>query len=202
MDWVVAMQEELNNFKRNEMWSLVEKPKQNVVGIKWVFRNKKDEHGVVTRNKPRLVAKGYSQVKGLDIDKTFALIARLESIRMLLAYATHHGFKLYQVDVKSAFLNGPIKEEVYVKQTPGFESEGYPNHVYKLHKALYVLSKHQEHGMNALRTFLLKMVLGLVRPTLLYSLKKWIKICLYAKSVLMILYLVLLANPFVMSLAK
>jgi hypothetical protein len=92
---VVAMQEEFNNFKRNEVWSLVERPKQNVVGTKWVFRNKQDEHGVVIRNKARLIAKGYSQVKGLDFNETFALIARLESIHMLLTYATHHGFKLY-----------------------------------------------------------------------------------------------------------
>jgi hypothetical protein len=89
------MQEELNNFKRNEVWSLVERPKQNVVGTKWVFRNKQDEHGVVTRNQAQLVAKGYSQVEGLDFDETFAPVVRLESIRMLLAYATHHGFKLY-----------------------------------------------------------------------------------------------------------
>jgi hypothetical protein len=102
---------------------LVEKLKQNVVGIKWVFRNKQDEHGVITRNKARLVAKGYSQVKGLDFDKTFAPIARLESIHILLAYATHHDFKLYLMDVKSAFLNGPIKEEVYVEQHPGFEDK-------------------------------------------------------------------------------
>jgi hypothetical protein len=99
------MQEELNNFKRNELWSLVERPKQNVVRTKWVFRNKQDEHGVVTRNKARLIAKGYSQVKGLDFDETFAPVARFESIHMLLAYATHHGFKLYQMDVKSVFLN-------------------------------------------------------------------------------------------------
>jgi hypothetical protein len=92
-DWVVAMQEELNNFKRNEVWSLVERPKQNVVGTKWVFRNKQDEHGVVTRNKARLVAKGYSQVEGLDFDETFAPVARLESIHILLAYTIHHGFK-------------------------------------------------------------------------------------------------------------
>jgi hypothetical protein len=87
------------------------------------------------------VAKGYSQVKGLDFDKTFAPVARLESIRILLAYATHHGFKLYQMNVKSAFLNGSIKEEVYVEQPLGFEDEEYPNHVYKLHKALYGLKQ-------------------------------------------------------------
>jgi hypothetical protein len=92
---------------------------------------------VVTRNKVRLVAKGYSQVEGLDFDETYAPIARLESIRILLAYATYHGFKLYQMDVKSAFLNGPIKEEVYVEQPPGFEDSEYPKHVYMLSKALY-----------------------------------------------------------------
>jgi hypothetical protein len=135
-DWVVVMQEELNNFMRNEVWSLVERPKQNIVGTKWVFRNKQDEHRVVIRNKERFVAKGYSQVEGLDFGETFAPVARLESIHILLAYATHHDFKLYQMDVKSAFLNRPIKEEVYVKQPSSFEDEEYPNHVYKLHKAL------------------------------------------------------------------
>ena len=93
-DWVLAMQEELNNFKRNEVWSLVPRPKQNVVGTKWVFRNKQDEHGVVIRNKARLVAKGYAQVTGLDFEETFAPVARLESIRILLAYAAHHSFRL------------------------------------------------------------------------------------------------------------
>jgi hypothetical protein len=103
----MAMQEELNNIKHNEVWSLVERSKQIVVGTKWVFRNKQDEHGIVTRNKARLVTKGYSQVEGLDFDETFSPIARLESIRILLANATHHGFKLYLMDVKSSFLNGP-----------------------------------------------------------------------------------------------
>jgi hypothetical protein len=106
-----------------------------------VFCNKQDEHRVVTKNKARLIAKGYSQVEGLDFDETFAPVARLESIRMLLAYATHHGFKLYQMDVKNIFLNGLLKEEVYVEQPPSFESEEYPNHVYKLHKALYRLKQ-------------------------------------------------------------
>jgi hypothetical protein len=122
-DWVLAMQEEVNNFKKNEIWSLVPHPKQNVVGTKWVFRNKQDEHGVVTRNKTRLVAKGYAQVAGLDFGETFALVARLESIRILLAYAAHHSFRLFRMDVKSAFLNGPIKEEVYVEQPSGFEDD-------------------------------------------------------------------------------
>jgi hypothetical protein len=103
-DWVLAMQEELNNFKRNKVWSLVSRPKQNVVGTKWVFRNKQDEYGVVTRNMARLVTKGYSQVTGLDFEESFAPVARLVSIRILLAYAAHHSFKLYQMDVKSAFL--------------------------------------------------------------------------------------------------
>jgi hypothetical protein len=90
--------------------------KQNVVGTKWEFCNKQDEHGVVTRNKARLTAKGYSQVTGLDFEETFAPVARLELIHILLAYAALHSFKLFQMDVKSAFLNRPIKEEVYVDQ--------------------------------------------------------------------------------------
>jgi hypothetical protein len=91
----------------------------------------------VTRNKARLVAKGYAQVAGLDFEETFAPIARLESICILLAYVAHLSFKLFQMDVKSAFLNGPIKEDVYMEQPPGFEDDRYPNYVYKLSKALY-----------------------------------------------------------------
>jgi hypothetical protein len=167
-DWVVAMQEELNNFTRNEVWHLVPRPNQNVVGTKWVFCNKQDEHGVVTRNKARLVAKGYSQVEGLDFDETYAPVARLESIRILLAYATYHGFKFYQMDVKSAFLNGPIKEEVYVEQPPGFEDSEYPNHVYKLSKALYGLKQAPRAWYECLRDFLITsgFKVGKADPTL------------------------------------
>ena len=107
--WVIAMQEELNNFTRNEVWSLGERPKQNVIGTKWVFRNKQDENGVVTRNKARLVAQGFTQIEGLDFGETYAPMARLESIRILIAFTIHHNFKLYQMDVKNAFLNGPIQ---------------------------------------------------------------------------------------------
>jgi hypothetical protein len=149
------MQEELNNFTRNEVWHLVPRPNQNVVGTKWVFRNKQDEHGVVTWNKARLVAKGYSQVEGLDFGETYAPVARLESIRILLVYATYHGFKLYQMDVKSAFLNGPIKEEVYVDKPPGFEDSEYPNHVYKLSKALYRLKPAPRAWYECLRDFII-----------------------------------------------
>jgi hypothetical protein len=154
-DWVLAMQEELNNFTRNEVWHLVPCPNQNVVGTKWIFRNKQDEHGVVTRNKARLVAKGYSQVECLDFDETYAPVARLESFRILLAYATYHGFKLYQMDMKSAFLNGPIKEEVYVEQPLGFEDSEYPNHVYKLSKALYRLKQATGAWYECLQDFLI-----------------------------------------------
>jgi hypothetical protein len=149
------MQEELNNFMRNEVWHLVPRSNQNVGGTKWVFCNKQDEHGVVRRNKARLVAKGYSQVEGLDFGETYAPVARLESIRILLAYATYHGFKLYQMDVKSAFLNGPIKEEVYVEQPPNFEDSEDPNHVYKLFKALYGLKQAPRAWYECLRDFLI-----------------------------------------------
>jgi hypothetical protein len=110
---------------------------------------------VVTRNKARLVAKGYSQVKGLDFDETYAPVARLESIRILLAYATYHGFKLYQMDVKSAVLNGPIKEEVYVEQPPDFEDSEYPSHVYRLSKVLYGLKQVPRAWYECLRDFLI-----------------------------------------------
>jgi hypothetical protein len=99
--------------------------------------------------------KGYSKVKGLDFDKTFAPVARVESICILLAHATHHDFKLYQIDVKSAFLNGPIKKEVYVEEPPSFKSEEYSNHVYKLHKALYGLKKAPRTWYECLRDFLI-----------------------------------------------
>jgi hypothetical protein len=132
------------------------------------IRNKQDEHGVVTRNKARLVAKGYSQVEGLDFGETYAPVARLESIRILLDYATYHGFKLYQMDVKSVFLNGPIKEEVYVEQPPGFEDSEYPNHVYKLSKALYGLKQAPRAWYECLRDFLITngFKVGKADPTL------------------------------------
>jgi hypothetical protein len=114
--WVNAMHEELENFERNKVWSLVEPPRDaNVIGTKWVFKNKQGEDGEVARNKARLVAQGFSQVEGLDIGEIFAPAAHLEAIRVLLAFAASKGFKLCQMDVKSAFLNGVIQEEVFVR---------------------------------------------------------------------------------------
>jgi hypothetical protein len=121
-----------------------------------VFRNKQDDQGVVVRNKARLVTKGFSQVEGLDFGETFAPVARLEAICILLAYASHHEMKLYQMDVKSAFLNGFINELVYVDQPPGFEDPRYPNHVYRLSKALYGLKQAPRAWYERIRDFLIE----------------------------------------------
>ena len=115
-----------------------------------------DENGIITRNKARLVAQGYNQQEGIDYEETFAPVARLEAIRMLLAYACHKNFKLYQMDVKSAFLNGIINEEVYVEQPPSFESFKFPNHVFKLKKALYGLKQAPRAWYARLKKFLLE----------------------------------------------
>ena len=134
------MQEELNQFKRINVWILVERPyDNNMIGTKWIFKNKFNEHGVVLRNKARLVAQGYTQEEGIDYDETFTPVVRLEAIRILLAFACYINFKLYQMDVKSIFLNGTIKEKVHVEQAPSFEDHQFPNHVYKLNKALHGL---------------------------------------------------------------
>ncbi|GJY17821.1 copia protein [Tanacetum coccineum] len=112
-----------------------------IIGTKWVFRNKLDENGIVSQNKARLVAQGYNQQEGIDYDETYTPVARLESIRILLPYAYALDFKLFQMDVKSAFLNGFINEEVYVAQPSGFIDFEKPDHVYKLKKALYDLKQ-------------------------------------------------------------
>nr|GFA93448.1 copia protein [Tanacetum cinerariifolium] len=112
-----------------------------VIKTKWIFKNKKDESSLVIRNKARLVAVGYSQQEGIDYNETFAPVARIEAIRLFLVYAAHKDFTVFQMDVKTAFLNGILKEEVYVGQPPGFVSKQYPDHVYALDKALYLLKQ-------------------------------------------------------------
>ncbi|GJU93015.1 retrovirus-related pol polyprotein from transposon TNT 1-94 [Tanacetum coccineum] len=139
-----------------------------IIGTKWVFRNKLDENGIVSRNKARLVAQGYNQQEGIDYDETYAPVARLESIRILLAYACALDFKLFQMDVKSAFLNGFINEEVYVAQPPGFIDFEKPDHVYKLKKALYGLKQAPKAWYDRLKAFLIKheYKMGMVDNTL------------------------------------
>ncbi|KAK2354920.1 putative mitochondrial protein [Trifolium repens] len=155
--WIVAMQDELNQFQRNDVWDLVPRPThKNIIGTKWVFRNKLNEQGEVVRNKARLVAQGYSQQEGIDFTETFAPVARLEAIRLLLSYAVNNGITLYQMDVKSAFLNGVISEEVYVKQPPGFEDLKNPDYVYKLKKSLYGLKQAPRAWYERLSNFLLE----------------------------------------------
>ncbi|GJY58006.1 putative ribonuclease H-like domain-containing protein [Tanacetum coccineum] len=138
--WVDAMQEELLQFKIQKVWILVDLPYgKKAIGTKWDYRNKKDERGVVVRNKARLVAQGHRQEEGIDYDEVFAPVARIEAIRIFLAFASYMGFIVYQMDVKSAFLYGKIDEEVYVSQLPGFIDPKYPQKVYKVVKALYDL---------------------------------------------------------------
>ncbi|GJW76472.1 putative ribonuclease H-like domain-containing protein [Tanacetum coccineum] len=138
--WIKAMQDELLQFKLQKVWTLVDLPYgKRAIGTKWVYRNKKDERGIVIRNKARLVAQGYTQEEGIDYDEVFALVARIEAIRLFLAYASFKDFVVYQMDVKSAFLYGKIEEEVYVCQPLGFEDPEFPDRVYKVEKALYGL---------------------------------------------------------------
>ncbi|KAJ0817154.1 putative RNA-directed DNA polymerase [Helianthus annuus] len=155
--WVEAMQEELAQFAKLKVWELVDLPKgEREIGTKWVFRCKKDERGIVTRNKARLVVKGFNQQEGIDYNEVFALVARLEAIRLFLAFASFKGFKVYQLDVKSAFLYGKVQELVYVSQPEGFVDPDYPDRVYKLDKALYGLHQPPRAWYETLSTHLLK----------------------------------------------
>ncbi|GJV86807.1 retrovirus-related pol polyprotein from transposon TNT 1-94 [Tanacetum coccineum] len=155
--WVEAMQEELLQFKLQDVWVLCDLPDgKRVIGTKWVFRNKRDERGTIIKNKARLVAQGYRQEEGVDYDEVFAPVARIEAIRLFLAFASFMGFTVYQMDVKSAFLYGNITEEVYVKQPPGFEDPSHPNKVYRVVKALYGLHQAPRAWYERLSTFLLK----------------------------------------------
>ncbi|GJV90340.1 retrovirus-related pol polyprotein from transposon TNT 1-94 [Tanacetum coccineum] len=139
---VSAMQEELDQFARLKVWRLVHRLKGNtIINTKWIFKNKKDENSLVIRNKARLIAQGYCQQEGIDYDETFAHVARIKAIHLFLAYAAHKDFTVFQMDVKTAFLNEILKEEMYVGQPIRFVSKQYPNHVYALDKALYGLKQ-------------------------------------------------------------
>nr|GEZ94284.1 retrovirus-related Pol polyprotein from transposon TNT 1-94 [Tanacetum cinerariifolium] len=148
--------EELNEFERLEVWELVPCPdKVMVITLKWIYKVKLDKLGGILKNKARLVTRGYRQKEGVDFEESFALVARLEAIRIFLAYAAHKNMVVYQMDVKTAFLNGNLREEVYVSQPKGFVDPDNPNHVYKLKKALYGLKQASRAWYDMLSSFLL-----------------------------------------------
>ncbi|GKC10637.1 retrovirus-related pol polyprotein from transposon TNT 1-94, partial [Tanacetum coccineum] len=164
-----SMQEELNEFERLEVRELVPCPdKVMVITLKWIYNVKLDELGGILKNKARLVARGYRQEEGIDFDESFAPVARLDAIRIFLAYAAHINMFVYQMDVKTAFLNGILREEVYVSQPDGFVDQDDPNHVYKLKKALYGLKQALRALYDLLSKFLLSQEFskGTVDPTL------------------------------------
>ncbi|GKA47915.1 putative ribonuclease H-like domain-containing protein [Tanacetum coccineum] len=155
--WVDAMQEEMQQFKFQNAWVLVDLPEAKyAIGTMWILKNKRDARGIVVRNKARLVAQGHRQEEGIDYDEVFAPVARIEAIRLFLAFASYLGFMVYQMDVKSAFLYGRIDEEVYVTQPKGFVDPQHPKKVYKVVKALYGLHQAPRAWYATLSTFLLK----------------------------------------------
>ncbi|GJW65591.1 retrovirus-related pol polyprotein from transposon TNT 1-94 [Tanacetum coccineum] len=167
--WIEAMQEELHQFDRLQVWELVDKPfGKNVIKLKWLWKNKKDEDQTVIRNKARLVAKGYAQEEGIDFKESFAPVARLEAVRIFVAYVAHKSFPIYQMDVKTEFLNGPLKEEVYVAQPDGFVDPDHPDKVYRLRKALYGLKQAPRAWYDELSKFLISkgFTKGIIDPTL------------------------------------
>nr|GEW90434.1 copia protein [Tanacetum cinerariifolium] len=151
------MQEELLQFKRLDVWVLVPALDNfSPLTLKWLFKNKHDEEQTVIRNKSRLVVRGYRQEEGIDFEESFALVARMEAIKIFLAYAAHKSFTVFQMDVKTAFLHGSLKEDVYVCQPEGFIDADHPSHVYKLKKALYGLKQAPRAWYDKLSTFLLQ----------------------------------------------
>ena len=136
------MEEEINAIEKNDTWELSTLPKgHEAIGVKWVYKEKKNANGDVVRNKARLVAEGYKQKYGVDYEEVFALVTRMETIHLLISLAAQMKWKIYQLDVKSAFLNGYLKEEVYVEQPIGFVVKGHEDKVLRLKKVLYGLKQ-------------------------------------------------------------
>ncbi|GJY82682.1 retrovirus-related pol polyprotein from transposon TNT 1-94 [Tanacetum coccineum] len=167
--WIEAMQEELNEFERLKVWELVPRPdKVMVITLKWIYKVKLDEVGGILKNKAWLVARSYRQDEGIDFEESFAPVARLEAIRIFLAFAAHMNMVVYQMDVKTAFLNGNLRKKVYVSQPNGFVDPDNPNNVYKLKKALYGLKQAPRAWYDMLSLFLISQDFskGSVDPTL------------------------------------
>ncbi|GJU46315.1 putative ribonuclease H-like domain-containing protein [Tanacetum coccineum] len=167
--WFQAMQDEIHEFDRLEVWELVPRPVYvMVIALKWIYKVKLDEYGDVLKNKARLVAKGYRQEEGIDFEESFAPVARIEAIRIFIANAATKNMIIYQMDVKTAFLNGDLQEEVFVSQPEGFEDPDNPTHVYRLKKALYGLKQAPRAWYDTLSKFLManNFFKGAVDPTL------------------------------------
>ncbi|GJR35355.1 retrovirus-related pol polyprotein from transposon TNT 1-94 [Tanacetum coccineum] len=167
--WFQAMQDEIHEFDRLQVWELVPQPDcVMIIALKWIYKVKLDEYGDVLKNKARLVAKGYRQEEGIDFEESFAPVARIEAIRIFIANAASKNMTIYQMDVKTTFLNGELKEEVYVSQPEGFVDPDHPTHVYRLKKALYGLKQAPRAWYDTLSRFLLdnKFSKGAVDPTL------------------------------------
>ncbi|GJR27303.1 putative ribonuclease H-like domain-containing protein [Tanacetum coccineum] len=187
--WIESMQEELHQFDQLDVWELVDIPLcKNVINLKWLWKNKRDEENTVIHNKSRLVAKGYAQKEGIDFEESFAPVARLEAVRLFIAYAAHKSFTVYQMivhcvccitisftvyqmDVKTTFLYGPLKEEVYVNQPDGFVDPYHPDKVYRLKKALYGLKQAPRAWYDELSNFLVSKGFskGSIDPTLKFD---------------------------------
>eukprot|EP00253_Pinus_taeda_P029848 PITA_29848 len=154
--WIEAMDEEMNSIERSKTWDLVELPKgKEVIGVKWVYKTKSNAEGKIERHKARMVVKGYKQQYGRDYEETFAPVARMETMRAVLSIAAKNKWKVYQMDVKSAFLNGVLKEEVYVEQPLGYEKKGEEHKVCKLKKALYGLKQAPRAWYSRIDSYLL-----------------------------------------------
>ncbi|GKB11178.1 retrovirus-related pol polyprotein from transposon TNT 1-94 [Tanacetum coccineum] len=167
--WIDAMQEEIHEFQRLEVWELVPYPdKVLLIKLKWIYKVKTDEFGGVLKNKARLVDQGFRQEEGINFEESFAPAARIEAIRIFIANVTHNNMMIYQIDVKTTFLNGELKEEVYVSQPEGFVDQDNPLHVYKLKKALYGLKQAPCAWYGMLSSFLIsqRFSKGEVDPTL------------------------------------
>ncbi|GJV06052.1 retrovirus-related pol polyprotein from transposon TNT 1-94 [Tanacetum coccineum] len=155
--YIESMQDELHQFERLDVWELVSRPDgKNIIVVKWIWKNKSDAENIVIRNKTRLVVKGYKQEEDIDFEESFAPVACLEAVRMFVAFVAHKNITIFQMDVKTAFLNGPLKEEVYVSQPDGFVNPDFPDHVYRLKKALYGLKQAPRAWYDKLSSFLIE----------------------------------------------
>nr|GEU59640.1 retrovirus-related Pol polyprotein from transposon TNT 1-94 [Tanacetum cinerariifolium] len=167
--WIEAMQEEIHEFERLQVWELVPCPDFVMLNkLKWIFKVKKDEFWGVLKNKAQLVAKGYHQEEGIDFEESFAPVSRIEAIRIFIDNAANKNMTIYRMDAKTAFLNGELREVVYVSQSKGFVDQDNPNHVYRLEKALYGLKQAPRAWYDMLSNFLLSQEFSkcVVDPTL------------------------------------